>query len=335
MNILRVQSSTFSNAYKPQLKPACPIKPLGADTVTFGSNADPKHVSNIAKIQKYPVKVVFSDLDGTILYDHKPSEGSLEAIESLKEAGIPLVLTTGRSRKEVQPVLELLGIDRPDYLITEQGAIIFDKDGNEIFNDTMSKKDARRTIKCAEKYAKIDENIRLLFYIGGKVYATSNITGGEAHMTNPIVKESYDEILAMGNPTRITFVKLDSEKAEDLNGLLNFVNKKLKWHGLNAFESGSVYNCEVMKKSTTKGNAAKEVAKRMGVSLKNAAALGDASNDVKMIETIGKFKGLSVAMGNATEELKNKARMITDDVQERGFAKAIQAMLNMNDKYAN
>ncbi len=65
--------------------------------------------------------IVFSDLDGTLLDHHDYSYASaIPSLELLREAGVPLVLTSSKTRSEIQTLKTELGLDDP--FIVENGA---------------------------------------------------------------------------------------------------------------------------------------------------------------------------------------------------------------------
>lgn len=62
------------------------------------------------------------------------------------------------------------------------------------------------------------------------------------------------------------------------------------------------------------------LAERLGLALDEVMAVGDSGNDLTMLEAAG----LGVAMGNATEEIKQAADVITADNNHDGVAEAIE-----------
>jgi hydroxymethylpyrimidine pyrophosphatase-like HAD family hydrolase len=65
------------------------------------------------------------------------------------------------------------------------------------------------------------------------------------------------------------------------------------------------------------------MAGRLGVSTAEVAVIGDMQNDLPMFAK----SGLSFAMGNATEDVKKRARFVTASNEEDGFAQAIEIVL--------
>lgn len=76
-------------------------------------------------IGRIPVRmIIFSDLDGSLL-DHEGYSfaAALPSLERMKRAGIPLIITTSKTRREVEPLQREMGIREP--FIVENGAGIF------------------------------------------------------------------------------------------------------------------------------------------------------------------------------------------------------------------
>jgi hydroxymethylpyrimidine pyrophosphatase-like HAD family hydrolase len=58
----------------------------------------------------------------------------------------------------------------------------------------------------------------------------------------------------------------------------------------------------------------------LGISEAEIATIGDQPNDVRMF----KRSGFSIAMGNASDEVKAQASATTDSYNDEGFAKAME-----------
>ena len=78
-------------------------------------------------------KIVFSDIDGTLLTsDGQITEGTKEMILNLEKKGIPFILTSARSPEGVRVIKRMLGNHAP--IIAFCGGLILDNDGNEIYS---------------------------------------------------------------------------------------------------------------------------------------------------------------------------------------------------------
>ncbi|MBR6986710.1 MAG: HAD hydrolase family protein, partial [Clostridiales bacterium] len=76
---------------------------------------------------------------------------------------------------------------------------------------------------------------------------------------------------------------------------------------------------DVMCRDVTKGNALLGLADYLGIPTDNTFAIGDSDNDISMIESAR----YGIAMGNATDGVKNAACHITANYDSLGFAKAV------------
>ena len=77
---------------------------------------------------------------------------------------------------------------------------------------------------------------------------------------------------------------------------------------------------EFVKKGITKSKALDFICQKCNIHKSEVIAIGDADNDLEMIN----FAGLGVAMGNATNSLKEKADYITSSNNDDGVAKVIE-----------
>lgn len=81
----------------------------------------------MARCTKHPL--VFTDLDGTLLGHHDYGHGpALTALQRLAEAGIPCVINTSKTAREVLPLHQALGLSAP--VIVENGSAIGFPPGN-------------------------------------------------------------------------------------------------------------------------------------------------------------------------------------------------------------
>ena len=65
------------------------------------------------------------------------------------------------------------------------------------------------------------------------------------------------------------------------------------------------------------------LAKLRNITPEQIATIGDMPNDVLMFRK----SGLSIAMGNASDEVKSQATEVTDSNQDEGFAKAVRKFI--------
>ena len=86
------------------------------------------------------------------------------------------------------------------------------------------------------------------------------------------------------------------------------------------------YYLDVTPPGLDKGTFVQAMAKRLGISTDAIATIGDMQNDLAMF----RVSGLSIAMGNATEDVKKVATHVTTTNEDEGFARAIEMILKEN-----
>ena len=83
------------------------------------------------------------------------------------------------------------------------------------------------------------------------------------------------------------------------------------------------YFLEFLNKEANKGTGVGMLADHLGIKKEEVICVGDAGNDLHMIE----YAGLGVAMENATDDVKEKAGYITKSNNEDGVAHVIEKFM--------
>ena len=86
------------------------------------------------------------------------------------------------------------------------------------------------------------------------------------------------------------------------------------------------YYLDITPPNQNKGTFVQAMAQRLGISLEAIATIGDMRNDLPMF----KVSGMSIAMGNASDDVKSQATDVTTSNEEEGFAGAVEIILKKN-----
>jgi len=264
------------------------------------------------------IKMIASDLDGTLLGDdHLPSERTIEALKKAYDAGIAIVPVTGRSFSHLPKWIR--EAEYIDYVITVNGARgINNKTGETIFTETMETEQMLRAMRMV-----------LPFKTCWNLHA-NKFVWREEHGTPDIRPMLTQELLLPDMMTYLENNEMEIEKIDiyfaDMKERAEAFRLSKDWDDV-AVCAGSDFNFEVNSLRGNKGQGLKLLAEKLGISLKNVAAFGDALNDLPLI----KAAGVSVAMGNAVTELKEEAKFITNRNDEDGVANFIfEKILSIN-----
>ena len=134
-------------------------------------------------IQKEMYKVVVSDLDGTLLNsDQEVSELSKKVIRELHNRGIKFYIATGRAYPDAKRIMESIGIKIP--LISANGGVINDVDGNEIYRDDLDEES--KNIVLDIDYMAVSDLIHINVYSDNRWFLTT-----EERKVNPFKEEPH------------------------------------------------------------------------------------------------------------------------------------------------
>lgn len=319
----KIKKNTTSN----QFYKVRNLNKLMQDTVSFkGREGIIKPITSLRISNKKPIKMFFTDIDGTIRkYDGTIPKSAVKGIHMLQKAGISVIYATGRSSIELKPVMDDIGV-KSDYLITQQGGAVLDKEGNILFEDKIKPQTVKKIAQIGSRLTQKDPQLKMVFYIEG--VPTSNSHDAKLP-TNQKLDTAYmplDEIVKK-NITKVLFLKKDSKSMDEMNPTRDALRNELDVENeLTVFNSGTWY-CEVSNKTTSKGQAIKFLTQHIGINLDECASIGDAENDLDMMRTINQGNGVSIAMGNAQDCVFKEAEFKTEHINNDGYFLAIKQLL--------
>ena len=289
------------------------------------------------------IKLIASDMDGTLLnHNHKIPKENVKLINFAKNQGIEFVVATGRAYYEALPALNEENINCD--VISFNGGIVYDKNGNIISITPMLPKDLYYTIEILKSFG-----ISYQLYTKNTIYTTSIETDINAYIDlirsngyEPDVEHLRAEAqqkLDVGYITEVENIELYLNEKEnppikiiaisnDISKLENAAKLLSENTSISVTSSGA-NNIEIMHNNATKGEALKEIAKIYGINLENAVAIGDNLNDQAMLDIVG----YSIAMKNGNTMLKEQAKYVTEKTNsEGGVADTIFKLIEENNE---
>jgi len=260
-------------------------------------------------------KMIVLDLDDTLLQDdHTISPRTKQALMEAQQLGVKVVLASGRPTSAMVAIADELNLkDYGSFILSFNGAKITNcQTGEELFSSTLSPETAHQLYELSRR-----EDVWIHTYVGDFIvtealnqYTTieSEITGLEVFEVDsfidsvnvPVVK-----VLMVDDPDKLAKVenKLQHELAEELSVMRS-----------------KPFFLEFTEKGVTKGTSLNHLIGQLGILREEVIAIGDSYNDLAMIE----FAGLGVAMGNAPQDIKEKANYVTDTNMNDGVAKVVE-----------
>lgn len=242
---------------------------------------------------KEKIKVVISDLDGTLLNsEHRISSYTKSIFKELHEQNYLIIVATGRHHLDAMAIIEELGF--PVYLVTSNGARIHSPTRELLFAFNL-KSEAVQSVLSLE----IDPEITTVLF-KEEVWQTSKtnkkLNSFQKEMTYPPEVVDFDTLEDF-SAIKIFFTHDNHEK------LVALKERILVDHSEEFSHAFSLPIClEFMDKSVDKSVAIAKILEKENFSFQEAIAFGDGFNDENMLKATGK----GLIMGNAPENLKDK-----------------------------
>ncbi len=270
------------------------------------------------KVDFMDIKWCVFDLDGTLL--NKKGELTSATIATVREviqAGIKVVLATGRSPLFVKGIVAQLGIVCP--VISCNGGLIIDIRQNDVLfskpiNDQMVQKIAQYCLQQQrEAFVYSYDHI---YYCSPsshtRKYQRYN-TEVQASFKIPLRELQSSGDLPLGQVIKFFICNVDETQASEFEQFFNSENQL-------TLVSSAKNALDIMAKSISKGTGLNFLAKKLGMDLAQTAVFGDNFNDISMLQLVG----CPIAVGNAEAKVKAVAKYVTGSNDEDGVAQALR-----------
>lgn len=279
------------------------------------------------------IRLVALDIDGTLFKtDGTISKESIRAVREAQEKGVEIVVASGRNYDGL-PWEQLKEIP-VRYVVTSNGSAVY------------SIKD-----QCCIKEECMDQELffSLLSYVLEKEVYVSVFVDGKSY--TPAQCRPYVDQMEIPEYVR-KLLKEEVRFVDDLETYIKETNGKIQKATLNfqqradgsylnrdevrayleacpqiSVVDGGFGNLEFTKCGVSKAVGVQFLAESLNISKEEVMAVGDSENDLEMIRSVG----LGVAMGNASETVKNAADEVTFTNDEEGVAAVIDKYVNRNN----
>ncbi|MEN6364158.1 MAG: Cof-type HAD-IIB family hydrolase [Rectinema sp.] len=243
------------------------------------------------------------DLDDTLLHrDLTISAVNVAALKEAEEAGIKIVLASGRNIVSMRGYADFLGMNRPgDFLICSNGAEMVAADSGEIVERLMLSREL-----CFEAAGAIEAaGFGWQVYVDGKILCNelNDWALKDGGLTGQPVIEAGDRDALFANG-QVKFV-IPGEP-ERISALL--VELSSRFEGRAEVLTSKPYFLEVLPLGADKGAALSRLAASLGIPMASVMAIGDAMNDLGMIRA----SGWGCAPANAIPSVRAAARVVSD-----------------------
>jgi Cof subfamily protein (haloacid dehalogenase superfamily) len=258
------------------------------------------------------ISLVLADVDGTLVDKQKVlTERARAAVRALRKAGIRFAITSGRPPLGMAMLFEPLELDTP--IAGFNGGLFVDRHLTILARHTVPEDVAREAIALIRSHG-LDPWV----YRGNDWLITR---AGAPHVAREAWTVKFEpEVVADFNGPLSEVAKIVGV-SDDLDRVARCEADARAAFGQRATASRSQpYYLDVTSQEANKGAVVAFLSERLHVPAEAIATVGDQPNDVVMFERAG----FSIAMGNASDEVKSRASAVTDSYEDEGFAKAME-----------
>jgi len=263
-------------------------------------------------------KLIASDMDGTLVNDEsKLTERTKAAIIKAVDAGVIFVAATGRPFINTDIVNELYDKDMP-CIVFNGSAAYMGKSKKLLFERFLDHELAAEAFEIGQQ-----KGVAQIMWTGSRLWANRRCDATSQYealckgLTMTIVKdlatikdevEGVSKVLWIDHPDNIKKMSVEMKA--------HFGDK------LNCFSSMSHF-LEFVSTKASKGLALEEIGRLYGIDRNDMIAVGDAYNDVCMLE----YAGLGVAVDNAPDDIKAICDHVTLSNNDDGVAEVIERFI--------
>lgn len=258
--------------------------------------------------------MVALDVDGTLLLPHGASEHVVENVRAALDAGMTLVIASGRGIEAVRPVLNHVKLESA-WAVTSNGATLVRYSANEPGGVRVIK---RHTFDPAETIDRLLERFPDV-YIGVEVpegfFVDRPFPG--CVFFEPTWQRSVEELRTV-ETTRVVAM-VDGMDVRDFDAALT----EIGIGDIAQFAVGWTTWVDIGPKGVTKATGLQDLEDELGIPHEGTVAVGDGLNDIEMLE----WAAHGVAMGSGLPQVKAAANAVTTTVENEGSAAVLRALL--------
>ena len=265
------------------------------------------------------IALVVSDVDGTLVTKDKVlTDAARAAVRRLKDAGIAFTIVSSRPTIGMHFLIEPLALTLP--FGSFNGSSIVDPALKPIEQHVIPATTAQRSIDVLNEFG-VD-----IWLFTNEQWLTRNPDGEyvphekRAIKHDPVIVDDFAPYLT--GACKIVGASSDADLLQRCEAAM----KDAVGAQATAVRSQSYY-LDVTPPGHDKGTFVESMAKREGISTAEVATIGDMQNDLAMFAN----SGHSIAMGNATDDVKQRATEVTTTNENEGFAGAIEMILKNNE----
>lgn len=257
-----------------------------------------------------PIALVISDIDGTLITsNHELTEATKAAAAKLQERGIALSLASSRPPRSIVPLARELKLNGP--FAAFNGALVVKANGEVLARSVISPSTIARVKAIADELELAvwvyDENDWWAPWCDAFVDREEHTSGFSPRIegyAERITREA-NKLTVVGKPELVA--KAEQIVLGELRSEVSASCSKPRF-------------LDVTSQGIHKGTVVTRLAKLLNIPTEQVAVIGDGPNDIEMFRQAG----VSLAMGQAVDEVKEAATYVTTSNDDEGWARGIE-----------
>ncbi len=259
--------------------------------------------------------MIASDIDGTLLRDDGTmSDRTVAALAAAEDAGIVVVLCTGRPPRWMKPIAEATG--HHGLAVCANGAIVYDLHTETVVEEFPIDVEVGRRLALALKAALPDAQLAVE-RATGMLHEPAYVPIAPASATQ--IEAAFDDLLT--EPMVRIIAKHPGMTSTQLHAAAHGAIAELAELAETTYSSGSII--EISAAGITKAFGLERVATERGIDAADVVAFGDMPNDVQMLG----WAGQGYAMASGHPDALAAANLVAPPFDEDGVAQVLEERL--------
>jgi Cof subfamily protein (haloacid dehalogenase superfamily) len=263
-----------------------------------------------------PVRLVIADVDGTLVTQDKVlTPRAVEAVFRLRAANIKFAITSGRPPRGMAMLIDPLKLDEP--IAAFNGGVLIQPDLSTVVSQNfLAPAVVSQVIKLIQEH-KLD-----VWLYTDKDWFVRDVNAPHVAREQwtvkfpPAITSNIEKLT-----DRVAKVVGVSDDLEAVKRCEKDVQNACGSHASAA--RSQPYYLDVTHPKANKGEVVLTLSTLLSIPAEAIATIGDMPNDVLMF----KKSGISIAMGNASEEVQKSATHVTTSNEQEGFANAMEKFI--------
>ena len=261
------------------------------------------------------ISLVLADVDGTLVTEDKIlTERAQAAVRRLHDAGIRFAITSGRPPKGMSMLFDPLALETP--IAGFNGGLFVKRDLSIVEQKTLPPDVAAQAVDLIRQHG-----MDAWVYSGNDWLITTlkaPHVEREAWTVKFQPKVVTDFTDALKQAAKIVGISDDHAKVQGCEA-----DAQAAFGDRATAARSQPYYLDVTHHDANKGAVVDYLTQKLSIPAAEIATIGDQPNDVLMF----KRSGFSIAMGNASDQVKAQASATTDSYNDEGFAKAMERFI--------